>query len=485
MKTLFAKIFLWFFVAQVLLGVAMFAVGFSGRDAETPGPVQQLLTSELRLASSGAVVLAQRGKLDHPSANAPIRNWRTRVFWRRDEADWRYMGHRPPSEDERELLDQAVQTTDFVWTHNVSLWGGALAARTRDGQTVVVMRQIRRRTPLPLGFLDDLRRPERRVRFGVTLAIMALVCFGLARYLTLPVERLRVATHRLREGDLSARVGFKTRGDELITLGHDFDAMAERLEESAATERRLLGDISHELRSPLARLSVALDLVEQSRARAERTGQSLPEAKYIAALDRIRRESGVLNELIGQLLELSRLESLARDGLTLPAKEELHLETIVADVVADAQYEARGRGRDVELLENAPCPLSGVAALLRSALENVVRNAVRHTREGTHVEVTLTRTNNQGIITVRDYGPGVPEELLSSLFRPFYRVNEGRDRESGGVGLGLSIADRALRVHGATIEAHNVTDGGGLLVEIHIPLEPEPAREPQPTLASI
>ncbi len=485
MKTLFAKIFLWFFGAQVLLGVAMFAVGFSGRDAETPGPVQQLLTSELRLASSNALFLARNGRLDRPGGHASLDHARTRVFWRRGQDDWRYLGKLPPSDEERELLDQAIQTNDFVWARSDNLWGGALAATTNNGQTVVVMRQIRRRTPSPWGFLDDLRRPERRLRFGVSLAVMGLVCFALARYLTLPVERLRTATHRLREGDLSARVGFKTRGDELISLGHDFDAMAERLEESAATERRLLGDISHELRSPLARLSVALDLVEQSRARAERTGQTLPEAKYIAALDRIRRESGVLNELIGQLLELSRLEALARDGLTLPAKQELHLETIVADVVADAQYEARGRGRDVELLENAPCPLSGVASLLRSALENVVRNAVRHTREGTHVEVTLRRIENEGIITVRDYGSGVPEELLSSLFRPFYRVHEGRDRESGGVGLGLSIADRALRVHGATIQAHNVPEGGGLCVEIRIPLEPEPAREPHPVVASI
>jgi signal transduction histidine kinase len=490
MKTLFAKIFLWFFVAQVLLGVAMFAVGFSVRDAETPGPVRQLLSSELQLASTSAVLLAQSGKIDHPSGRSSLEHSRTRVFWRKGGGEWHHLGKTAPSDDERRLLEQAVETTGYVWTRDDNVWGGALAATANNGQTVVVMRQMNRRTPSPWGFLDDLRRPERRLRFGATLVMMALVCFALARYLTLPVERLRAATHRLREGDLSARVGFKTHSDELTSLGHDFDAMAERLEESAATERRLLGDISHELRSPLARLSVALDLVEQSRARAQRVGESLPEAKYIATLDRIRRESGVLNQLIGQLLELSRLESLARDGLALPTKEEVHLETIVADVVADAQYEARGRGRDVELLENVPCALPGVAALLRSALENVIRNAVRHTREGTHVEVTLMRFNNEGVITVRDYGPGVPEELLSSLFRPFYRVNEGRDRESGGVGLGLSIADRALRVHGATIEARNVPQSnergeGGLLVEIRVPLEPEPAREAHATAASI
>lgn len=476
MKTLFAKIFLWFFGAQVLIGVAMFAVGFSGRDAETPLPVRQLIGNDLQLASTSAMLLAQGSKLDHLADDPSIANSRTRVFWRQGEGSWQYSGHRAPSEDEKEMLEQAVGQSGVVWSRDDNFWGGALATSTSKGQTVVVMRQLRRRVQSPWGFLDDLRRPGRRLRFGVFLGMMALVCFGLARYLTLPVQRLRAATHRLREGDLSARVGFKTRSDELTALGHDFDAMAERLEESAATERRLLGDISHELRSPLARLSVALDLVEQSRARAQRAGESLPEAKYLAALDRVRRESGVLNELVGQLLELSRLEALARDGLALPTKEEVHLESIVADVVADAQYEARGRGRDVGLLENAPCALSGVAALLRSALENVVRNAVRHTREGTRVEVALMRFGDEGIITVRDFGPGVPEESLDSLFRPFYRVHEGRDRESGGVGLGLSIADRALRIHGATIEARNA-EGGGLVVEIRVPLEAEPARE--------
>lgn len=484
MKTLFAKIFLWFFGAQVLIGVAMFAVGFSGRDAETPQPVRQIIGNDLQLASTSAVLLAQGGKLDRLADDPSIARSRTRVFWRQGQGQWQHSGPRAPSEDENELLKQAVGQSGVVWSRDDNFWGGALSASTNKGQTVVVMRQMRRRTQSPWGFLDDLRRPERRVRFGVFLGMMALVCFGLARYLTLPVERLRAATHRLREGDLSARVGFKTRGDELTSLGHDFDAMAERLEESAATERRLLGDISHELRSPLARLSVALDLVEQSRARAQRTGEPLPEAKYIAALDRIRRESGVLNELIGQLLELSRLEALARDGHALPAKEEVHLESIVADVVADAQYEARGRGRDVELLENTPCALSGVAALLRSALENVVRNAVRHTREGTHVEVALARSGNEGIITVRDFGTGVPEEALDSLFRPFYRVNEGRDRESGGVGLGLSIADRALRVHGSTIVARNA-EGGGLLVEIRVPIEPEVVSEFQPVATCV
>jgi signal transduction histidine kinase len=304
---------------------------------------------------------------------------------------------------------------------------------------------------------------------------MALVCFGLARHLTAPVARLRDATQRLTEGDLSARVGFGARGgDELISLGRDFDRMAARLQASTESERRLLGDISHELRSPLARLSVALDLVEQGRARAQQRGEAVPESTYLGALERIRRESGRLNELIGQLLELTRLESLAEDAPLSGSAGDVSLDEIVTEVVADAKYEAHSRSCDAELIENQPCKLRGIEPLLHSAIENVVRNAVRYTAPDTSVQVSLSRVEIEGkplaIVKVRDFGPGVPEESLQALFKPFYRVATGRDRESGGVGLGLAIAQRALRVHGATIEARNAK-GGGLEVEIRLPLQ--------------
>lgn len=478
MKTLFAKIFLWFFATQVLIGFAMFAVGFSGRDSNAlaPAPVRQAMADELRFASESAVLLARSGQLQQLAESSAARGSRARILWRTRDGQVQVVGNRPLFAPERQLARTAFGSSEFVWSQSDDFWGGALSAPVGNGDTIVVVRfRPRRFQNSPWGFLSDLERPNGRLRFCVAVGLMALVCFGLARYLTLPIERVRAATRRLQEGDLTARVGFKTRGDEIVSLGHDFDAMAARLEESAATERRLLGDISHELRSPLARLSVALDIIEQSRDRAQRIGEVLPEAKYISTLERIRRESGVLNELIGQLLELSRLEALARDGSATPAFEHLRLEHIVDDIVEDAQFEARSHGRDVELVANERCDLTGAAPLLRSAIENVVRNAVRYTREKSSVEVALRHVEDEAILTVRDYGPGVPEESLESLFRPFYRVDTGRDRDRGGVGLGLSIAQRALRVHGATIEAHNV-EGGGLLVEMRIPLERQVAK---------
>jgi two-component system sensor histidine kinase CpxA len=327
--------------------------------------------------------------------------------------------------------------------------------------------------------LQTLKSPRGLLRFFVMLAVMALVCYALARHITRPIARLREATQRLTDGDLSARVALGQSQDELFALGRDFDTMAARLQDGVEAQRRLLGDISHELRSPLARLSVALDLVEQGQARARSQGTPVPESTYVGAMERIRRESLRLNELIGRLLELARLEGLAAEEARR-SSEVVHLDKVVGEVVADAGYEAHNRACSVELLENQPCSLRGVEALCHSAIENVVRNALRFTATGTAVEVTLRRDESKatpvGVITVRDHGPGVPPESLPHLFRPFYRVDTGRDRQSGGVGLGLSIAERALRVHNATIAAGNAP-GGGLSVEIRIPIRPETGTE--------
>lgn len=284
-----------------------------------------------------------------------------------------------------------------------------------------------------------------------------IVCYALALYFSSPVKTLRQATNLLAEGDLSVRVGPKIgrRRDELADLGHDFDKMAERLQTLMLSERRLLGDISHELRSPLARMNVALELAEQS---ANNDTQIY--------LQRIYREAARLNELIGQLLTLARLES----GDTKDREAPINLGELVDEVAHDADFEARSKNCGVVVLHNEDALTMGSAELLRSAIENVVRNAIRHTDEKTEVEIEQRLHNGETYIRVRDHGPGVPDEALSELFRPFYRVAQARDRQSGGVGLGLSIAERAVRAHGGTISAQNAP-GGGLLVEFRLPLK--------------
>jgi two-component system sensor histidine kinase CpxA len=302
---------------------------------------------------------------------------------------------------------------------------------------------------------------------GILIAIVSsgLVCYILARYLTSPIVLLRAATQKLASGDLTARAGLpgSRRHDEMAELMRDFDRMAERLENLVNAQSRLLTDISHELRSPLARLNVALELARQ---------RSGPDAR--SALDRIDRETNRLNELIQKLLTIARLEA----GDEMIEKLPVHLEQIIHEIARDAAFEAQARHCQVEATVLDYCVVIGSPSLLHSAIENVVRNAIRYTQEGTTVQVRLEQgvaiegdslQGPEAVVRVTDSGPGVPEDALDKLFRPFYRIDDARGRQTGGVGLGLSITDRAVRLHGGTIKVSNRPQGG-LMVEIRLPL---------------
>ncbi len=320
---------------------------------------------------------------------------------------------------------------------------------------------------------DILRAPIQIqiIRAAAVLFIAGLVCFWLARYITAPVLHLRAATHRLAMGNLSARVGAEAgnRNDELAELSRDFDHMAEQIESLISSQRRLLADISHELRSPLARLTVALELTRLHAGPQSQVG-----------LDRIELEAGRLNTLIGSLLRLARLEG----GSEVLEGEPVPLDRVVMEVAADAEFEAQNRKRHVRVTHTDPCLIPGNQQLLRSAIENVVRNAVNYTAEGTEVQIALHKRAANGhssaanaVISVRDHGNGVPEESLGDIFLPFYRVGDARDRFSGGSGLGLSITERAVRLHGGSVSAANCKDGG-LLIELQLPLNGKHKSEP-------
>jgi two-component system, OmpR family, sensor histidine kinase CpxA len=301
-----------------------------------------------------------------------------------------------------------------------------------------------------------------------------LVCYLLAWVLTMPIVRLRSATQQLAGGDLTARARAPKSGrrDEVAGLMRDFDSMAERLENLVKAQSRLLNDISHELRSPLARLNVALGLARQ------RSGSDAADM-----LDRIELEASRLNELIGRLLTLARLE----DGEQNVPASPVALDEVVLAVAEDAEFEAQARGCHVRSdVPSGDWSVRGQASLLHSAIENVVRNAIRYTREGTTVELRLEKKigpeGAQAVVSVSDCGSGVPPDALEKLFQPFYRLDDDRGRQTGGVGLGLAITERAVRFHGGKVAAFNRAEGG-LRLEIHLPLlagvtsmhTPEPA----------
>jgi two-component system sensor histidine kinase CpxA len=281
-----------------------------------------------------------------------------------------------------------------------------------------------------------------------------IFCYFISSYLTKPLYRLSEAAGGIAEGRLDTRVdpSLSRRRDEIAGLARNFDRMAERIEALVTGQRRLLGDVSHELRSPLARLMVALSLVRQG-----------PAEEAAENLDRIGLEARRLDTLIGQLLTLARIENGADRGS--PARFDLT--NLVQEVANDADFEARARNRRVIVKQSDACIAEGYEELLRSAVENVARNAIRHTAEGTAVEISLENTGSRAILSVRDYGPGVPENMVSEIFLPFRRA--GNDT-SDGAGLGLAIAERAVQVHRSAIHATNAPHGGGLIIEIVLEL---------------
>jgi two-component system sensor histidine kinase CpxA len=291
------------------------------------------------------------------------------------------------------------------------------------------------------------------------LLVLSAVCYGIARALTSPVIRVCEAARSLADGDLSARVSnpqILERHDEFSQLGRDFNAMASRIELLVNAKQRLLWDISHELRSPLTRLSLALAM-----ARRKANPEAAP------AMDRIEREAENLNRLIEQLLTLARITGGTGPSLA----EEIDLEALVTSIADDAAFEASGVSRSVRLEVKGAGTVAGASELLRSAIENVVRNAVRYTAEGTAVSILVEpqRDGKAILIHVRDHGPGVPEPELDRLFEVFYRVPETRDSTAGS-GLGLAIANQAVLAHGGWVKAFNA-EGGGLEVQIGLPVK--------------
>jgi two-component system sensor histidine kinase CpxA len=289
--------------------------------------------------------------------------------------------------------------------------------------------------------------------FAFALAISGLVCWGLASYVSKPVERLQSSARSLAAGNLDSRVGeeFSRRHDELGVLARDFDTMADHVRTLIASKESLIRALSHELRSPLARLRVALSLA--------RRGSDLTR-QY----DRIELEAERLDGIIGQMLQLSHLRAIEP---TLP-RVPVDLTTLLTEVVEDARIEANAVNKNVEWSPTMSVEIEGDHDLMRSAIENVLRNAVRFTKEGTAVEVAMSREGGDTRIVIEDHGPGVPENELARIFDPFHRVAESRDRDSGGTGLGLAITARIVNLYSGQVVARN-RNGGGLSVEIRLP----------------
>ncbi len=488
MKSLFLKIFLSFWAALALSSVLAIVVTIALRP--TRHGIENQAPQTLAEAVNAYQTGGQRGVHDYLEELFRTQNVRAFVF---DPAGHELSGRHVPSWIEEGGASQAGSSPigsspggpPRIGSPRHRSWIDSLLpdrimrqSLTLDGKRYTLVLEL---PPGPRAFFG----PNDIPLLGIAVILSGLVCYLLSWSVTSPVTRLRKAAQSLAAGDFSARAGAPSggRSDELTELMRDFDRMAERIEGLVDSQSRLLKDVSHELRSPLARLSVALGLARQ-RAASEVGPEAAPELEL--SLNRIELEADRLNQLIQRLLTISRLES-GTDGLR---KTTLSLRELVEQVARDAEYETPGRPCRVTApahATNADATDTGeneydeflVEAdpdLLRSAVENAVRNATRYTAEGTTVEVRLewqqaANGENEIIVRVLDSGPGVPDEALPKIFEPFYRLDDARNGQTGGAGLGLSIADRAIRLHGGILRASNRKEGG-LQVEIRIPAGP-------------
>ena len=281
--------------------------------------------------------------------------------------------------------------------------------------------------------------------------VIVLLCYALAVTLARPLRELRESMVRFGAGDLDVRSSLN-RKDEIGDAARAFNDMASRMKTLLTAERRLLQDISHELRSPLNRLGFAVELARSSQ---DRNG----------ALDRIKHESNRLTSLVGELIQMTRAEGDPAERINEP----LDLSAVVELVAREAEIEAEVQQVRLVRRWQGKFPVTGDGGLLARALDNIVRNAIRHTAAGTAVEIGIDDQSGQAVVSVRDQGPGVPEEMLGTIFKPFFRVESDRGRDSGGIGLGLAIAQRAVVLHHGEISAHNANPG--LTVEVRLPLQ--------------
>jgi two-component system sensor histidine kinase CpxA len=287
------------------------------------------------------------------------------------------------------------------------------------------------------------------------LACVVLLFWLLAVDIAWPVRSVIRAVRRFGGGDLAARVETRRR-DEIGELGRSFNEMAERIETLLTAERQLLADVSHELRSPLVRLTFAAELVRKAPDRD-------------AAVSRLRREIDRLSELVSNLLQMIRVEG----NPCAAVAEEVRLNDLLREIVEDCEVEASARGCSIQTTASGDMRIVGDSELLRRAIENIICNAIRYAPEGSEVEADVRRDDeDKVVISIRDSGPGVPEDLLPRIFDPFFRADPSRDEATGGVGLGLAIAKRAVRLHRGHISARN--GHPGLIVTVTLPCQPDP-----------
>jgi len=450
-RRLFWKIFLPFWAAQAILLGALYLRVHYRISSEHPWWIQPERREMPVLAHLAAETFERHGQFGLLQLLNSLSLPRRSQFWLLD-GDGRELSGQPIPE--RVIRDAAVAERKEGLHHSYEANVLAARASAERGQYLLIAEL----TPPPISerIPGDLLWT---LKLGTIFS--AIICLLIAHYLTKPIENLRDATHQLARGNLDIRAGENLghRQDEIADLVRDFDSMAGELRNQIQSERSLLSGVSHELRSPIARIRLALTLARNA-----------PDEERKEMLDRIEQDTIQLDSMLERILTVARLES----GQQKVRFEPLSLNDVIDDVLHDANFEATATGTTITCQKSGEVKVSGDTGLLHSAIENVVRNAIFYSGQNGKISVALDKTNDSAVIAVRDDGPGVPESALPLLFKPFYRVDDSRGIATGGMGLGLAIVRNAVAAHGGTVSAKNIAPQG-LEVELRLPLTPTPA----------
>jgi len=447
-RSIFAKILLWFWISMFVVVLSVVAVSLAS-GAEPAG--RRWLSHTLELYGSSAVDFYSHGGVAQLSQYLDDIQKSSAIQATLLDPEGADVANRGIPAAANFVLAEARATGKSQFRASFH-WTGAYVISRPDGDYIFVA------SIQPLrGYFRAFDLRVMLLRLAIGLLSAGFLSYLLARHIGKPIAALQAAAGQIARGDLSVRAtpAIEPRADELADLARDFDRMAERIQTLIQKQQELLGDISHELRSPLTRLTVSLELARRGDTEA---------------FAKMEEDLKQLDEMIGEILTLTRLQTREAHA----PDTQVDLRALLERVIADAQIEGRRENKSVAMPGAGECRIQGDANLLRSCFENVVRNAVRYTRPDSSVEVHLACKKNvaqKAVILVEDRGPGVPPDALARMFEPFYRVEESRDRATGGTGLGLSIAQKVVVLHGGTIQARN-REGGGLIVEITLPCEP-------------
>lgn len=450
-RRLFWKIFLPFWVAQALLLGALYLRVHYRINSEHPWWIQPERHQMPILADLAAKTFQENGPSGLQQLLDSLSLSKRSRFWLVDAG-----GHELTNRPVPDAIFRGALSAEQNEGLYHSFEANVLAARatTPQGQYILIAEltppSINERVPGDILWT---------LKLGTIFS--AILCLLIAHYLTKPIERLRDATHELSRGNLDIRAGenLGTRKDEIADLVRDFDIMAGELRNQIQSERNLLSGVSHELRSPIARMRLALTIARYANE---------PERNEM--LSRIEQDTVQLDSMLERILTVARLES----GQLQPHFALIDLNDVIDDVLHDANFEAVATGATITYHGSGEIKVTGDAGLLHSAVENLVRNAMFYSGRDGRIDVTLARLNDTAVITVRDNGPGVPEVAIPLLFKPFYRVDDSRGTTTGGMGLGLAIVRNAVAVHGGSSVARNVSPHG-LEVELQLPVTPTPA----------